>query len=58
MEAAEGYIGWCTTCSGFTRECTEPDAQDYDCPVCGENTVVGAEDALVMGLITFDNDEE
>lgn len=35
--------GFCTTCSDWTRECTEPDAEDYDCPACGEYSVVGAE---------------
>ena len=52
-QAVEDYTGWCTTCKDFTRECTEPDAEDYDCPACEENTVIGAEDALIRGLITF-----
>ena len=33
-----------------TSEC-EPDAEDYTCDSCEGNTVVGAENALIMGLI-------
>jgi len=50
-EATEGYMGWCTNCQGFTRECTEPDAHGYDCPQCGLDNVSGAEDALLCGII-------
>jgi Zn finger protein HypA/HybF involved in hydrogenase expression len=46
-EARGSYQGWCTTCQEFTRDSTEPDAEDYDCPQCGENTVIGAENALI-----------
>lgn len=53
-EAAESYMGWCIECAEFTRDETEPDAEGYDCPKCGsDNTVVGAEDALVAGLFEF-----
>ena len=48
--AAGAYQGWCPNCEDFTREGTEPDAEGYDCPECEENIVVGAENALVMGL--------
>jgi Zn finger protein HypA/HybF involved in hydrogenase expression len=53
-EAQESYQGWCTACKKFTRDMTEPDAEDYDCPVCDQRTVVGAENALIMGLIDFE----
>jgi len=49
-EAAHNYVGWCTGCKAFTRDCTEPDADDYDCPECDENTVFGAEEALMREL--------
>ena len=45
--ATRGYQGWCTACCDFTRDSTEPDAEGYDCPVCGGDTVVGAEQALL-----------
>jgi hypothetical protein len=50
QDATENYMGWCPNCKDFTREGTEPDAEQYDCPECEENCVVGAEDALLMGL--------
>jgi len=52
-EAAEDFMGWCTLCNAFTRPHTEPDAEDYDCPCCGHDTVMGAENALFEGLICF-----
>ena len=42
-EMRDSYQGWCTKCKEITRDCTEPDAEDYDCPECGENTVIGAD---------------
>lgn len=56
-EAVDSYQGWCTVCCAFTRDCTEPDAEGYDCEQCGQKTVVGAENALIMGLIDFDGTE-
>ena len=50
-EATESYLGWCTECKSFTRDSTEPDAEGYDCPECGENSVMGAEQALLIGEI-------
>lgn len=48
-EAIDSYTGWCTHCKKFTRSMTESDAREYDCPDCGQNTVFGAEEALIMG---------
>ena len=53
-EATESYQGWCKSCKKFTRDMTEPDARNYKCPVCDQHTVVGAENALIMGLIDFE----
>ena len=39
--ACDDYMGWCPFCCEFTRDCTEPDAEGYDCPECGQNTVMG-----------------
>jgi len=50
-EASSNYEGWCTSCEDFTTGCCEPDAREYECEVCGENTVYGAEEAVIMGLI-------
>ena len=57
-DATGNYLGWCTVCEEFTREHTEPDAEGYDCPKCEGLTVVGAEDALLTGAITFDGEVE
>jgi len=47
-EARNNYEGWCTKCRAFTRDCgTEPDAEEYSCPQCGENTCMGAENAMI-----------
>jgi len=49
-EAIESYQGWCTNCQAFTHDSAEPDAREYECPDCGQRTVFGAEEALIMGL--------
>jgi len=56
MDANDSYTGWCTFCKEFTRSCTEPDAEGYDCPVCQRRDVVGAEQALIMGLFEFEEE--
>lgn len=58
LEATESYMGWCPDCAAFTRDSTEPDAHGYDCPECNGRRVVGAEDALLRGLIWVDGREE
>ena len=46
--ACNNYMGWCVVCQDFTRPNTEPDARDYNCPVCKDTTSVsGAEEALL-----------
>jgi hypothetical protein len=58
--AVEDNMGFCKHCEEFTHDCCEPDAEGYECPVCEQKTVYGAELAMVMGLfeIDFDEDEE
>lgn len=53
-EASESNLGWCPACLAFTREHTEPDAEGYDCTECGGSSVVGAEQALLLGLVQFE----
>jgi hypothetical protein len=57
-EATDNSMGWCPKCREFTRDCTEPDAEGYDCEQCGENSVVGAEVAMVAGMFDFREEEE
>lgn len=57
LEAVEAYMGFCVgTCKEFTRDMTEPDAEGYNCPMCGEATVMGAEQALIVGQIEIDDE--
>ena len=56
-DAVESYTGYCPDCQRFTRETTEPDAEDYDCPVCDGRRVVGAEQALLIGMIEFKEED-
>ncbi len=42
--------GFCTSCGAEVDGC-EPDAEEYDCEVCGaEGTVYGAEQLLILGV--------
>jgi hypothetical protein len=56
-EMREEYMGFCTECKDWTRDCTEPDAEHYDCPDCEAYTVHGAETALMMGFLEIDSHE-
>jgi len=52
VDAIAQDLGWCTVCQDFTRDCTEPDASDYDCPQCDNpHSVMGAEVALISNFI-------
>ena len=47
IKEAELYnMGYCRTCQDWTRYSTEPDAENYDCPICGKNDVFGYIDIL------------
>jgi hypothetical protein len=45
------YEGLCLAC-GEQSSCVEPDAENYECEVCGESMVYGAEQLVIMGKIT------
>jgi len=42
------YMGFCIRCGAEAFE-VEPDARKYECDICGENAVYGAEELLIMG---------
>ncbi|GAG86975.1 unnamed protein product [marine sediment metagenome] len=50
-EAMADYCGFCTEC-GAQRSCCEPDARNYPCEECGANAVFGAEELVIMGLVS------
>lgn len=49
MEAVENGedVGFCIACGDETYG-VEPDARNYECPVCGAAKVFGAEETLLM----------
>ncbi len=53
-DACDCNTGYCTTCEAFVGDSVEPDAEGYTCPDCGEDTLMGAEEALLQGLIEVD----
>jgi hypothetical protein len=55
LEHREEFDGYCTHCEDWTA-CggTEPDARNYPCPDCGADTVFGAEEILMMGILEIE----
>ena len=52
VEEASGLqAGYCLAC-GEMQECCEPDAREYRCDNCKQSQVFGAEELLIMGLVT------
>lgn len=48
----EDYDGYCLYCDKIGREGgTEPDAQGYECEICGAKACMGIEDAFLLGRI-------
>ena len=58
LTAQQNYEGFCTTCQRFTNTETEPDAVQYECVECGNMTVYGTDEAVLMGLIASGGAEE
>lgn len=50
MEMNDNLEGGCLAC-GAIREGCEPDARNYECDVCGEREVYGAEELMLMGFV-------
>lgn len=44
--AEDDSIGFCKACGAETSG-VEPDARNYECEVCGERQVFGAEELLI-----------
>lgn len=46
--------GYCSTCDEVTKDsCVEPDAEDYECPKCGDFSVMGMQRAIICGYLSF-----
>lgn len=50
QDADDQQEGFCVEC-GVTRECCEPDAREYKCEACGQLTVYGAQELIIMELV-------
>jgi hypothetical protein len=44
---ADDHLGFCLACGEEADGC-EPDASKYECDVCGEHAVEGAENTLFL----------
>jgi hypothetical protein len=55
-DVMEGDNGGCTACGNIQYGGVEPDAQQYECECCGEHTVFGLEELLIMDLIKLTGD--
>lgn len=50
------YAGYCSHCDDITQEYgVEPDAEGYPCPVCGNKTLMGTEEAMLLGLLQIED---
>jgi DNA-directed RNA polymerase subunit RPC12/RpoP len=56
IDLSENYGGLCMAC-GTENYGVEPDARGYKCEECGNRSVYGAEELLLMGEIEFYDDE-
>lgn len=45
--------GICVDCGAIKEGGVEPDAECYPCDECGKDSVMGIENALLMGIITI-----
>lgn len=45
--------GLCLACGEWGFGGVEPDAEGYECEACGEPQVMGAEQAMIEGKLTF-----
>lgn len=53
------YDGYCARCDDVTNfGDVEPDATNYKCDECGNNTVYGMDLALILDLLDIELDEE
>ena len=50
LELANSDTGWCVAC-GTEAYGVEPDAREYTCENCGDNSVYGLEELMLIGLL-------
>jgi hypothetical protein len=52
------YDGLCLSCRAWTYGDTDPDTEGGVCDNCGESSVCGTEQALILGELDITSDEE
>ena len=50
-DASDSHEGYCTKCKELTCDMCEPYAENYPCPDCENNSVMGIENAMLLGYI-------
>lgn len=55
-ETGFSSFGFCLSC-GELADGVEPDARKYVCECCGDRSVYGAEEILIMGRIDYSEEE-
>ena len=49
------YDGICVQCGEWSCGGVEPDAEKYECESCGAKAVMGAENALLFGILDIED---
>lgn len=57
LYGTDNNFGICVSCKHIAEGGCEPDAEEYECDNCGENGVMGYENALICGNITIKEEE-
>ena len=50
-DARDSDDGFCLACGERAYGGIEPDARNYECEMCGESQVFGAEECVLMGAV-------
>jgi hypothetical protein len=50
QRADDDQAGFCLACGNMQYNC-EPDARNYTCEACGQDTVFGASELVFMGHV-------
>ena len=58
VDASENNEGYCVNCKEITTSGVEPDAENYPCEACEQNTVYGIEQAVLCGFLADLDGEE
>ena len=53
LEHQDSFDGICANCQEWSCGGVEGDAENYKCESCGNNSVMGADNALICRIICF-----